>query len=141
MRLIAMVVVVTAGSALWGRGSDEHSGAVERVPASAGTKSGLGTARFRALDAILVASLPLDRFRGTAVDAATFAAAARPLRAACDALDERDRQLRRTRRSCRLGLNLNQHIIVFATECSDGETVTERLVRGHDCRVIVKCCG
>jgi hypothetical protein len=42
----AMVVAVTAGFALWGCGSDEHSGAVERVAASAGTQSGLGTARF-----------------------------------------------------------------------------------------------
>jgi hypothetical protein len=129
-----MMVSVTAGSALWGCGSDERSGAVERVSVSAGTKSGLGTVRFRALDAILVASLPLDRFRSTAVDPATFAAAARPVRAACDALDVRDGWLRQIKRSCRLTLDIDEHIIVFSSECPDGASATERLLHEDACR-------
>lgn len=126
-----MVVAVTAGLALWGCGNE----AVKPDVARAGTKSGLGTARYRALDALAVASLPFDRFRSRAVDAATLAAAGRPLRAACDALDSRDWLLKWTRRGCTLELNLNQEIVVFVTECLGGKTGTERLLFfGRGCR-------
>jgi hypothetical protein len=128
-----MVVAATAGLALWGCGNDERTGPVKSGLVSAGTKSGLGTARFRALDAIAVASLPLDRFRSRAVDAATLAAAGRPLHAACDALDGRDRLLRGIRRGCQLQLNLNRQIVVFATECLGGRTGTGRLSLGPAC--------
>jgi hypothetical protein len=130
-----MMVAVMAGLALWGCGNADHTGAVKPGLASAGTKSGLGTARYRALDALAVASLPFDRFRSRAVDAATLAAAGQPLRAACDALDRRDLLLRWTRRGCRLQLNLNQEIVVFVTECLGGKTGTERLLFfGRACR-------
>jgi hypothetical protein len=123
-----MMVAVTAGLALWGCDNAEHTGAVKPGSASAGTKSGLGPARYRALDALAVASLPFDRFRSRAVDAATLAAAGRPVRAACNALDRRDLLLRWARRGCRLQLNLNQEIVVFVTECLGGKTGTERFL-------------
>lgn len=73
--------------------------------------------RFDALDAILVASLPLDKFRFVQVDTARSAAAARRVRTACDALDERDALLRSTRRGCRLALDLNEQVAVFSVAC------------------------
>jgi hypothetical protein len=124
-RLIAMVVAATAGLALYGCGDAEHTGAVKPGLASAGTKSGLGTARYRALDAIAVATVPFDRFRSTAVDAATLAAAGQHLRAACDALDMRDGLLRWLKRACGLQLNFNQATVVFVTECLGGHTGTQ----------------
>jgi hypothetical protein len=130
-----MVFAVTAGLALCGCGNAAYTSAVKPDVARAGTKSGLRTARFRALDAIGVASLPFDRFRSRAVDAATLAAAGRALRAACDGLDNRDWLLKWTRRGCRLQLNLNQEIVVFVTECLGGKTGTQRLlVFGSACR-------
>jgi hypothetical protein len=121
-RLIAMLVAVTAGVALCGCGDAEHTGAVKPGLASAGTKSGLGTARYRVLEAIIVAQLPFDRYRRRAVDAATLAAAGRPLRAACDAFDGSDLLLTWTKRGCRLALKLNQEIVVFVTACLGGQT-------------------
>jgi hypothetical protein len=130
-----MVVAVTAGLALWGCDNAEHTGAVKSGLASAGTKSGLGNARYRALDALIVASLPFDRFRSRAVDAATLAVAGRPLRAACNGLDGRDRLLRWTRHGCRLQLHFNRDIVVFVTECLGGKTGAGRLlVFGRACR-------
>jgi hypothetical protein len=123
-RLIAMVVAAIAGLALCGCGNAEHSGAVKPGLASAGTKSGLGTARYRALDAIGVATLPFDKFRSHAVDAATLAAAGRPLRAACHAVDGRDGLLRWLKRACGLQLKLNQDNVVFVTTCLGGHTGT-----------------
>jgi len=97
--LIATVAVLACG----GCGNDES-----------GHTSGLGSNRFKAIDAVLVASLPLDRFRREAVDPATFAAAGRPLRTACNALDKDDSLLAQIRAECQIGLELNEYITVFA---------------------------
>jgi len=108
--LIATVAVLAWG----GCGNDES-----------GHTSGLGTNRFEAIDAVLVASLPLDRFRREAVDPTTFAAAVRPFRTACNALDKDDALLARIRARCQLRTELNEYIIVFAACAVDNDAADQ----------------
>lgn len=64
---------------------------------------------------------------------------ARRARTACDALDKRDALLRQTRRGCRLGLELNEQIVVFSVTCLRARgQVLGRAVTAECGRSIVK---
>jgi hypothetical protein len=110
-RLIGIALAVTVCLGLWGCGKD--AGSVKPALSGAGTRSGLGTKRFNALDRTFAALLPLERLRHEVVDATTFAVAARPAYAACDQVASVDALLRPIGRYCVLGLNLDEQIIVY----------------------------
>jgi hypothetical protein len=84
------------------------------------------------------------RYRSTTlgtyrVDATQLAAAARRVRTACDALDEHDALLGSTRRGCRLGLELNEQVVVFSvTGLRLRGRLLGRAVTGECARSIVK---
>jgi hypothetical protein len=81
-------------------------------PAQAGTSSGLGGARFRAIDAMYVASLPIDAFQDAgSFDPGAFGRATQQAIAACNALDRDDPLLGAVRRMCPLVLQFSTQLL------------------------------
>lgn len=114
------VAAVTSCLVLSACGDGEKTDAAQAPPENAGAGSGLGSERFEAIDAVYVASLPIDEFRDDAtVDPEAFASATRPVIAACDALDRNDPLLGAIRRMCPLVLQFSQQLLSFG-RCQDG---------------------
>lgn len=91
-----MATVLAAGFALASLGGLAGTSAGASATAGAGHTSGLGPARFRALSAVAVAAVALDRASQPAGRRAAF----RHLAKTCDALDRRDALLGPTRSAC-----------------------------------------
>jgi hypothetical protein len=116
MRLGAPAITCVAILALQGCGGDGRARSVTAPPVSAdGTKSGLGPARFKALDDTYSAAVAVDGLRSRRVGANAYAAAARPLRRACVALNRDDALLAPLRLSCLRRLTLNGRLTGFAS--------------------------
>jgi len=106
------VAAVTCCLVLSACGDGEKHDAGQIPPEHAGTSSGLGSARFRAIDAVYVASLPIDRFQDErTVDPRAFASATQPAIAACDALDRDDPLLGAVARMCPLVLQFSEQLL------------------------------
>jgi hypothetical protein len=90
-------------------------------PEQAGTSSGLGSARFRAIDAVFVASLPVDAFQdGRSFDPGAFASATQQAIGACNALDRDDPLLGAVARMCPLVLQFSAQLL-GAGPCEEGD--------------------
>jgi hypothetical protein len=114
------VAAVTSCLVLSACGDGEKTDAAQAPPENAGTGSRLGSERFEAIDAVYVASLPIDAFQGDAtVDPDAFASATQPVIAACDALDRDDPLLGAIRRMCPLVLRFSEQLLGFG-RCEDG---------------------
>lgn len=114
------VAALTSCLLLSACGDGEKSDAAQAPPENAGTGSGLGSGRFAAIDAVHVASLPIDAFEDDAtVDPGAFASATQPVLAACDALDRDDPLLGAVRRMCPLVLRFSEQLLGFG-RCQDG---------------------
>jgi hypothetical protein len=110
--VIWAVAAVTCCLVLPACGDGEKPDRAQAPPAHAGTRSGLGSARFRAIDAVYVASLPIDRFQDErTVDPRAFASATQPAIAACDALDRDDPLLGAVARMCPLVLQFSEQLL------------------------------
>ncbi|HWI08250.1 MAG TPA: hypothetical protein VNT54_12145 [Solirubrobacteraceae bacterium] len=95
--------------------------------AAAGTASGLGAARFRALDDVYAAQLQIDG-PGEDADAARLRAAAEPLLAACEALDEEDPLLAAFRPMCPVLTRFTEQLARLGSCGSAGPRACGRLV-------------
>jgi hypothetical protein len=116
--VIWAVAAVTSCVVLSACGDGEKK---QTPPEHAGTKSGLGSARFRAIDAVYVASLPIDEFQDdTIVDPGAFASATRPAIAACDVLDRDDPLLGAVASMCPLVLRFSEQLL-HVGPCADAE--------------------
>lgn len=119
--VIRAVAAVTSCLVLSACGDGEKPDGPQTTPEHAGTSSGLGSARFRAIDAVYVASLPIDRFQDDrTVDPDAFASATQPAIAACDALDRDDPLLGAVRRMCPLVLQFSQQLL-HVGPCQDAD--------------------
>jgi hypothetical protein len=117
--VIRAVAAVTSCLVLSACGDGEKPDGPRTPPEHAGTSSGLGSRRFRAIDAVYVASLPIDRFQDDrTVDPDAFASATQPAIAACDALDRDDPLLGAVRRMCPLVLRFSQQLL-HVGPCAD----------------------
>jgi hypothetical protein len=119
--VIWAVAAVTSCLLLSACGDGEKPDAAQAPPERAGTSSGLGGARFRAIDAVYVASLPIDQFQDErTVDPRAFASATRPAIAACDALDRDDPLLGAIARMCPLVLRFSEQLL-HVGPCADAD--------------------
>ena len=119
--VIWAVAAVTGFLVLAACGDGRKPDGAQTPPQRAGTSSGLGSARFRAIDAVYVASLPIDRFQANrTVDPDAFAGATRPAIAACDALDRDDPLLGAVARMCPLVLRFSEQLLRVGP-CADAD--------------------
>jgi hypothetical protein len=110
--VIWAVAAVTSFLVLMACGDGQKPDRGQTPPQRAGTSSGLGSARFKAIDAVYVASLPIDQFQAKrTVDPDAFAGATRPAIAACDALDRDDPLLGTVARMCPLVLQFSTQLL------------------------------
>lgn len=131
--LTSAVAAVTTCLALAACGGDDDAASGDTAARTAtaaaapGTASRLGADRFRALDDVYVAQLPIDEL-GEDADAARLEAAAEPLLAACEALDEEDPLLAPFRRTCPVLTRFTEQLIGFGSCGGDAPGACEQLV-------------
>ena len=107
--------------------NDAATARTATATAAPGTASGLGARRFRALDDVYAAQLPIDEL-GEDAGAARFETAAEPLLAACEALDDEDPLLASLRRTCPVLTRFTEQLARLGSCGGDRPRACDRLV-------------
>lgn len=124
-RALLALSMVVASLAFAACGDDEEPGG--GTPASAETQSGLGTERFKALETVYAAAVPIDKI----ADDAPVSAMDRVLKdyvETCNALDADDALLAAYRRFCPIAADLRESLAA-AGEC-EGEGEVQQCIDG-----------
>lgn len=128
MRTLGAVVMVMASMAFVACGDDENDGA--------GSKSGLGTDRYKQLDAVYTASLPLDEIDDDAPPS-EMAKHLDHYSEPCEKLDADDALTGSYRRSCPLVADLREQLLAVDA-CEDESRVDECAKAVSETRLVIR---